>query len=309
MASPALALDCRREVRNATVETAPTEIFLSDGRPIYVRHLRSSPQGKTIVIVHGLMSESVRYEPLARKLQEEGYNVVLIDLLNHGRTLARTRSLGFSVKAATFHQQAQAIAQVLVQLKVENPLIYAHSYGGGVAAALTRLLPVAGLFLDKSWISPVDEYYREVNHQLVMGVARVNPWAGAVWSFGLSISTQFLMPKNLQEVLERGYDQSEQLRSPHLSKSHQVQGATQSYDPTPFTDLLSPQFPGFLRWRASHEDQVAPRKLIEQTHQQLQSQGYDSRVVSDSKEGHLAVMNTPDVIAQWILREISQLPQ
>lgn len=73
-------------------------------------------------------------------------------------------------------------------------------------------------------------------------------------------------------------------------------------------NFCPPNFAVGVRWRASGSDDVAPRPLIERLNQQLQAQGLDSRVESVSSESHLAVMNTPSVIAQWILREISQFP-
>lgn len=76
----------------------------------------------------------------------------------------------------------------------------------------------------------------------------------------------------------------------------------------PCFNFCPPNFAVGVRWRASGSDDVAPRPLIERLNQQLQAQGLDSRVESVSSESHLAVMDTPSVIAQWILREISQFP-
>lgn len=268
-----------------------------------------APAGRpTLVIIHGLMSESLRYEALAQALHESGLGVMVVDLLNHGRSLKQEMGEGTTPRPTTFVEQAQAIAQVLSDAGVQNPVIYGHSYGGGVAAALTRIIPVAGLLLDKSWVSPVDQYYQQHSRNLVAGVSLLNPWAGFAWDMGIRLTTQLLMPSSLQEVLERGYDQSEILRSPHLSRRQQIDGAVQSYDQTPLLQLLPAQFRSPVRWRASGSDDVAPRPLIERLNQQLQAQGLDSRVESVSSESHLAVMDTPSVIAQWILREISQFP-
>jgi pimeloyl-ACP methyl ester carboxylesterase len=88
--------------------------------------------GKTIVFLHGFLENKEMWLPIIENFKNN--QIVLIDLLGHGKT-------GVISTSHTMEDQADMVAFVLDELKIENSFFVGHSMGGYVALALLEKKP------------------------------------------------------------------------------------------------------------------------------------------------------------------------
>lgn len=86
--------------------------------------------GQPIVFIHGWGRTGEDFMPLIESLNE-GYRMIAIDLPGHGASEEPEGDLSLDGIAKT-------IAQLFVQLKIENPILVCHSYGARVAIKLAE---------------------------------------------------------------------------------------------------------------------------------------------------------------------------
>ncbi|CAL2090574.1 Pimeloyl-ACP methyl ester carboxylesterase [Tenacibaculum sp. 190524A02b] len=86
--------------------------------------------GNTIVLLHGFLENTSMWKDIASELSKTK-RVVCIDLLGHGQT----DCLGY---VHTMEEMADAVKEVLKQLKVRRCFLIGHSMGGYVALAFTE---------------------------------------------------------------------------------------------------------------------------------------------------------------------------
>lgn len=100
---------------------------------------------RTVVLLHGLLMPRSMQRPLARHLAGEGYRVVTVDLLGHGRSDQPADPLLYSVTA--FGEQVVAL---LDHLEVDRAVIGGASLGANVALDVATQAPdrVAGLIVE-----------------------------------------------------------------------------------------------------------------------------------------------------------------
>lgn len=83
----------------------------------------------TIIIAHGIAEHSGRYEPLARILNDNGYDVITYDHLGHGK------SSGARGKIKSFHDHIDTLNNIVSEEKnrTNNKIfLLGHSMGGGI---------------------------------------------------------------------------------------------------------------------------------------------------------------------------------
>lgn len=90
-------------------------------------------KGTTVVLLHGFLENSTMWNYLAPVLAKKN-RVVCIDLLGHGQT----DCLGY---VHTMEDMADAVHQVLSELKIRKAVFVGHSMGGYVALAFAELYP------------------------------------------------------------------------------------------------------------------------------------------------------------------------
>ncbi len=83
--------------------------------------------GPTIVLIHGLFGSLDNLGALARHL-EKTYQVISVDLRNHGRS--------FHSNEVTYDLMAADIEALMIELEVTNYSVIGHSMGGKVAMTL-----------------------------------------------------------------------------------------------------------------------------------------------------------------------------
>ncbi|UJF18662.1 alpha/beta fold hydrolase [Vibrio sp. SS-MA-C1-2] len=122
---------------------------------------RIKGEGKTIVLLHGLFGSHDNLAMIAKVLTPQ-YQVIMIDLRNHGRSPHAPRM--------SYAAMAEDVVAVLDKLNIDQTTIIGHSMGGKVAMKVAHDWPdrVNGLVvLD---IAPID--YKVDRHQEVFAGLR-----------------------------------------------------------------------------------------------------------------------------------------
>lgn len=92
-----------------------------------------SGEGNSIVLLHGFLENKKMWTEYV-ELFSKKYRVITIDLLGHGES----DSLGY---VHEMEENANAVNEVLENLKIEKAIILGHSMGGYVALAFAELYP------------------------------------------------------------------------------------------------------------------------------------------------------------------------
>lgn len=113
-------------------------------------------KGTAVVLLHGFLENSQLWHFFVTQLAEK-YRVITIDLLGHGQS----DCLGY---VHTMEDQADAVHEVLTQLRIRKAIFAGHSMGGYVALAYAELYPdsVKGIALVNSTAYP-DSDLRKAN--------------------------------------------------------------------------------------------------------------------------------------------------
>lgn len=124
-------------------------------------------KGTAIVLLHGFLENSTMWKYLAPVLEKK-YRVVCIDLLGHGQS----DSLGYVHK---MEDMADAVHQVLSDLKIRKAVFIGHSMGGYVSLAFAELYPdmMKGLVLMNS-TSRADSEERVLNRTRAIKAVKQN---------------------------------------------------------------------------------------------------------------------------------------
>ena len=92
-----------------------------------------SGEGNAIVLLHGFLENKKMWTEYVSFFSEK-YRVITIDLLGHGES----DCLGY---VHSMEENANAVHEVLISLKVEKAIILGHSMGGYVGLAFAELYP------------------------------------------------------------------------------------------------------------------------------------------------------------------------
>src|SRR5687767_11475078 len=115
-----------------TLPPMNTSLTTADGLALHVRHWPAdAPARGTVLIVHGLGEHTMRYQHVARHLNERGWNVVGYDHRGHGRSGG---AKGVLTHADDLVRDLAAVIDA-VRAHHDGPLVLlGHSLGGLIAA-------------------------------------------------------------------------------------------------------------------------------------------------------------------------------
>ncbi|WP_282630895.1 alpha/beta fold hydrolase [Empedobacter sedimenti] len=108
-------------------------------------------KGKSFVFLHGFLESHLIWNNLRKNLENDA-QIVTIDLPGHGNSPVADET-------TTMETMAEAVIEVLDELKIEQATFIGHSMGGYVACALADLFPecVENIVLVNSSTLPDDE--------------------------------------------------------------------------------------------------------------------------------------------------------
>jgi pimeloyl-ACP methyl ester carboxylesterase len=105
---------------------------------MHYRHHES--EGRTIIFLHGLGASITSWKKLMGAMPF-GYNIYLVDLLGHGGSDAP--EMHYTIK-----KQAQALEDLISDQRLDEPVLFGHSYGGWVAAYYAAQHSIGALVLE-----------------------------------------------------------------------------------------------------------------------------------------------------------------
>lgn len=122
--------------------------FPSEKRWLFYRRFCSTTNKKAdVIVIHGALEHSGRYEELAMNLTKQGYNLYMLDLTGHGRSEGKRGYIhkfeDYLIDIGNFY------AFLKIHKNMETPFFFGHSMGGLLATVFTAWgkCPVRGLIL------------------------------------------------------------------------------------------------------------------------------------------------------------------
>lgn len=93
-----------------------------------------------ICIFHGMAEHQLRYQKLARKLNDNGFNVLTIDHRGHGESLYDGNLKGYFADEDGWHKNLDDLHAIITMLKPKNVpfVLFGHSMGSLVARSYLK---------------------------------------------------------------------------------------------------------------------------------------------------------------------------
>lgn len=111
-----------------------------DYQNIKVNYIRYGNElGNTLVFLHGWGQNIEMIKPIADPFIEK-YNIVIIDLPGHGKSDEPKRIY-------TLYDYVDCVKKLLDNLKIENPILIGHSFGGKISLLYSSIYNVKKLVL------------------------------------------------------------------------------------------------------------------------------------------------------------------
>jgi alpha-beta hydrolase superfamily lysophospholipase len=109
------------------------------GQKMFFRHWRHELPKGVVVIVHGFLEHSGRYEKLAKQLTKRGWSVAAMDNRGHGLSAGQRGHID------RFSDYTKDLYDFILQLKLlgyrEPPVLLGHSLGGLISTRLIQNRP------------------------------------------------------------------------------------------------------------------------------------------------------------------------
>lgn len=106
-----------------------------DLKMAYVDVLPSTPNGKTILLLHGKNFNVAYWEQTIKELSKEGFRVIAPDQIGFGKS---TKPVNYQY---SFQQLAHNTKSILDSLKINKIIVLGHSMGGMLATRFTLSYP------------------------------------------------------------------------------------------------------------------------------------------------------------------------
>lgn len=120
--------------------------------------------GQPLLFLHGFLEESGMWDELIPHFSEDA-QCITVDLPGHG--LSRIELAQLSLQ-----EVSGALQQLLVELKVENPVVIGHSMGGYIALELAQLMTIMPVLLHSNFWADSENKKKDRNR--VIEVVRQN---------------------------------------------------------------------------------------------------------------------------------------
>ncbi|MDT7574139.1 MAG: hypothetical protein QOH17_472 [Pseudonocardiales bacterium] len=143
-----------------------------------------------VVLLHGQLMLRRMHEPLARAIAAEGYRVVTLDLLGHGRSDRPADARRYSMTAF-----ARSVVGLLDHLGVESAIVGGTSLGANVTLEVAVAAPerLRGMILEMPVLDNAMEAGIVAFGPLIF-VGRVTPWAVTLTRWASQAVPRSLVP-------------------------------------------------------------------------------------------------------------------
>lgn len=114
-------------------------------------------KGKPFLFLHGFLGMGDNWKTLGNQFAEEGYEVHLLDLRNHGRSP--------HVDEMNYHSMAQDVIAYCEKKELEDIILLGHSMGGKVAMQVAGEAPY---LIEKLIVVDISPRYYSPHHQQIL---------------------------------------------------------------------------------------------------------------------------------------------
>lgn len=118
---------------------------------------RKYGSGQPLIILHGLFGQSDNWNTLAKQFSENGFEVFIVDLRNHGLS---PHSNDWNYKV-----MSEDVLELMNENNLQNVVLLGHSMGGKVAM---QFAIDNASFLDKLIVVDISPKYYPLHHQSVL---------------------------------------------------------------------------------------------------------------------------------------------
>ena len=118
---------------------------------------REYGSGQPLIILHGLFGQSDNWNTLAKQFSENGFEVFIVDLRNHGLS---PHSNDWNYKV-----MSEDVLELMNENNLQNVVLLGHSMGGKVAM---QFAIDNASFLDKLIVVDISPKYYPLHHQSVL---------------------------------------------------------------------------------------------------------------------------------------------
>jgi pimeloyl-ACP methyl ester carboxylesterase len=163
-----------------------THFFFEGSRLEYTEY---GAGDRVVILIHGQLMTRRMHEPLARRIAAQGYRVIVVDLLGHGRSDRPTDPKRYSMTAF-----ARQVVGLLDHLGIDRVVIGGTSLGANVSLEVAFIEPerVAGMILEMPVLDNAVEAGILAFAPLIF-LGRITPWVvTAVQRFSLAVPRQFM---------------------------------------------------------------------------------------------------------------------
>lgn len=289
---------------------AEKDTFLSlrsqplENQKLYYRLQKPSNAIKgSVLLVHALAVDSSTLKGLADNYLRDGYEVLRVDLLGHGKTLEATSS--DQAPDVRFESQSIALQELIETLDLHNLRVIGHSYGGAVSLKLAERMNSSGRIQSVTVISPylqrIDQFYR---HQWVDWASQLNPsfgfftgWFDAQYpnwydNNYTQRATDTYLRQHYTGLIGRIFPGTSHLRE-------RVEGAIATVKDIQGVDLIAnPPNIGSIPLNIFYcgEDELLPENMVESFFKTMVSKGYTVSFKTLPGAGHLAPIEQPEKV-------------
>ncbi len=113
-------------------------------------------KGRPLIILHGLFGSSDNWLTIAKSL-EDGYQVILVDQRNHGKS--------FHSDKFNYEVMAEDVYNLLQEENIHQPIVMGHSMGGKTAMNLVTKFDVS---IDKLIVVDIGPKGYPIHHELIL---------------------------------------------------------------------------------------------------------------------------------------------
>jgi pimeloyl-ACP methyl ester carboxylesterase len=122
----------------------------------YINYIQyGNESGKDIVLLHGWMQNIEMMDPIGRRLQDD-FHITILDLPGFGKSPEPPYPF-------TVYEYYELLDEFLKKLKIKNPILIGHSFGGRIAMIYAATNPTSKLIL---FGAPIRRTNKKANFKL-----------------------------------------------------------------------------------------------------------------------------------------------
>jgi len=245
-------------------------------------HVKILGEGNPILFLHGFLEDHSIWDPIYPFFLEKNFQIILIDLPCHGLTR-------FEGESCSMLQMASVLHELLLEKKIEEPIVFGHSMGGYVGLELLRLRKINLTLVHSNFWEDSDEKKKDRNR--VIEVVKTNK------SLFLSESIPNLFAPENRKKFETTIN--ELVKKANEIPANEIIAATSGIrDRKPSYDLMEQNSISIIQGTS---DPIIPIFMMESENKKLKR---SLTIYTIENSGHMSFYEKPDALINHLLSAI-----